>query len=63
MINKLDKLYELLEEIEDNESIDFLQEMELFIILASNGKRPDGTYNYSREELEKRAKVFLKPEG
>ena len=31
-----------------------------FIELVSNGKRPDGTYNYCREALEKLAKELLK---
>jgi hypothetical protein len=30
-----------------------------FVELASNGKRPDGTYNYCREALEKKAKDLL----
>ncbi len=30
-----------------------------FVELASNGKRPDGTYNYCREALEKKAQQLL----
>ena len=30
-----------------------------FVELVSNGKRPDGTYNYCREALEKKAKDLL----
>jgi len=30
-----------------------------FVALVSNGKRPDGTYNYCREALEKKAKDLL----
>ena len=30
-----------------------------FVELASNGKRPDGTYNYCCEALEKKAKDLL----
>jgi len=31
-----------------------------FIQTVANGKRPDGTYNYCREALEKQAKELLK---
>jgi hypothetical protein len=31
-----------------------------FVELVSNGKRPDGTYNYCREALEKKAEGLLK---
>ena len=31
-----------------------------FVELVSNGKRPDGTYNYCREALEKKAEELLK---
>jgi AAA+ ATPase superfamily predicted ATPase len=30
-----------------------------FVELVSNGKRPDGTYNYCREALEKKAQQLL----
>jgi hypothetical protein len=30
-----------------------------FVALVSNGKRPDGTYNYCREALEKKAQQLL----
>lgn len=30
-----------------------------FVELVSNGKRPDGTYNYCREALEKKANDLL----
>ncbi len=30
-----------------------------FVELVSNGKRPDGTYNYCREALEKKARQLL----
>jgi hypothetical protein len=30
-----------------------------FVALVANGKRPDGTYNYCREALEKKAKGLL----
>jgi hypothetical protein len=32
----------------------------VFINLAATPKRPDGTYNYSREALEQKAKELLK---
>ena len=31
-----------------------------FVELAATGKRPDGTYNYCREALEKKAQQLLK---
>jgi hypothetical protein len=31
-----------------------------FVELVSTGKRPDGTYNYCREALEKKAQQLLK---
>ena len=31
-----------------------------FVELVSNGPRPDGTYNYCREALQKRATQLLK---
>jgi hypothetical protein len=30
-----------------------------FVELVSNGKRPDGSYNYCREALEKKAQQLL----
>jgi len=30
-----------------------------FVELVSNGPRPDGTYNYCREALQKKAKELL----
>ena len=30
-----------------------------FVELVSNGKRPDGTYNYCREALERKAQQLL----
>lgn len=35
------------------------EKLRSFVELASNGKRPDGTYNYCREALEKKAKGLL----
>ena len=37
-----------------------LGEFEEFIRLIATPKRPDGTYNYCREALEKKAKELLK---
>lgn len=34
-------------------------ELENFVRLVSNGKRPDGTYNLCREALEQQAKELL----
>ena len=31
-----------------------------FVELVATGKRPDGTYNYCREALEKKAQQLLK---
>lgn len=36
-----------------------VQEMLSFIQLVATPKRPDGTYNYCREALEKKAKDIL----
>ena len=35
------------------------EKLRSFVELVSNGKRPDGTYNYCREALEKKAKDLL----
>jgi AAA+ ATPase superfamily predicted ATPase len=35
------------------------EKLRSFVELASNGKRPDGTYNYCREALEKKAQQLL----
>jgi hypothetical protein len=35
------------------------EKLHSFVELAANGKRPDGTYNYCREALEKKAKDLL----
>ena len=35
------------------------EKMRSFIELVSNGPRPDGTYNYCREALQKKAKELL----
>jgi hypothetical protein len=35
------------------------EKLRSFIELVSNGKRPDGTYNYCREALEKKAQQLL----
>jgi hypothetical protein len=35
------------------------EKLRSFVELVSNGKRPDGTYNYCREALEKKAKQLL----
>jgi hypothetical protein len=32
------------------------EKLRSFVALVANGKRPDGTYNYCREALEKKAK-------
>jgi hypothetical protein len=34
--------------------------LQTFVQLVAIGKRPDGTYNYCREALEKKAKALLK---
>jgi hypothetical protein len=34
--------------------------LQTFVQLVATGKRPDGTYNYCREALEKKAKALLK---
>lgn len=36
------------------------EKLRSFAVLASNGPRPDGTYNLCREALQKRAEVVLK---
>lgn len=36
-----------------------VQELENFVRLVANGKRPDGTYNHCREALEQQAKELL----
>ena len=35
------------------------EKLRSFVELVSNSKRPDGTYNYCREALEKKAKDLL----
>jgi hypothetical protein len=35
------------------------EKLRSFVELVSNDKRPDGTYNYCREALEKKAKDLL----
>lgn len=35
------------------------EKLRSFVELVSTGKRPDGTYNYCREALEKKAKDLL----
>ena len=35
------------------------EKLRSFVELVSNGKRPDGTYNYCREALEKKAQQLL----
>jgi hypothetical protein len=35
------------------------EKLRSFVELVANGKRPDGTYNYYREALEKKAKDLL----
>jgi hypothetical protein len=37
-----------------------IQTLENFVSLVATGKRPDGTYNYCREALERKAKELLK---
>ncbi len=36
------------------------EKLRSFVVLASNGPRPDGTYNLCREALQKRAEAILK---
>jgi AAA+ ATPase superfamily predicted ATPase len=36
-----------------------LDKLRSFVELVANGKRPDGTYNYCREALEKKAQQLL----
>jgi hypothetical protein len=36
------------------------EKLRSFVELAATGKRPDGTYNYCREALEKKAEALLK---
>ena len=36
------------------------EKLRSFVELAATGKRPDGTYNYCREALEKKAQQLLK---
>jgi hypothetical protein len=36
------------------------EKLRSFVELVSNGKRPDGTFNYCREALEIKAKDLLK---
>ena len=35
------------------------EKLRSFVELAATGKRPDGTYNYCREALEKKAQQLL----
>ena len=35
------------------------EKLRAFVELVSNGPRPDGTYNYCREALQKRANQLL----
>ena len=35
------------------------EKLRSFVELVSNGKRPDGSYNYCREALEKKAQQLL----
>ena len=37
-----------------------LDKLRSFVEIVSNGPRPDGTYNYCREALQKRATQLLK---
>lgn len=36
------------------------EKLRSFVELVSHGTRPDGTYNYCREALQKRAEAILK---
>jgi hypothetical protein len=36
------------------------EKLRSFVELAATSKRPDGTYNYCREALEKKAEALLK---
>lgn len=36
------------------------EKLRSFVELVANGPRPDGTYNYCREALQKRAETVLK---
>jgi len=44
--------------LEINNLIEY-EKLRSFVELVSNGKRPDGTYNYCREALEKKAQQLL----
>jgi hypothetical protein len=49
-------------EIDQNRYHDLLvryNQLYSFVSMVSNGKRPDGTYNYCREALEKIAKQLV----
>lgn len=50
-----------MQELNHNEINNLIEYEKLrsFIELVANGKRPDGTYNYCREALEKKAKGLL----
>jgi len=46
--------------ITKNDMLFDFYKLQTFVQLVAIGKRPDGTYNYCREALEKEAKKLLK---
>jgi len=54
-----DDMKDSLSPVEINSLLTYAQ-LYSFVELVSNGPRPDGTYNYCREALQKRATQLLK---